>query len=377
MRHSASVEEWVTALAIAAGGVLVALVLRLVLGRVTRRSTSSGSTGVDVAGFLLRGLVPPGVVIVAFWVALAQLPLRARPRSVTDHVLVAAAILVITLVLARLAVVATRSFATRRAGVAPSTAIFANVVRIAVLAVGLLVLLETLGVSIAPLLTALGVGGLAVALALQDTLTNLFAGIHILASKKIEPGNYVRLASGEEGYVVDVNWRSTTIRALPNNMVVVPNSQLASGILTNFHQPEQEMSVLVQVGVSYDSDLEKVERVTIEVGREVMHEVEGAIRTHEPTIRYHTFDQSSIDFSVILRAREYTDQYLITHEFIKRLQPRYRAEGIEIPFPIRTIVLPQDANATALNGHKGDGQEREGLAANGHGPGSPEPAGEH
>jgi small-conductance mechanosensitive channel len=99
------------------------------------------------------------------------------------------------------------------------------------------------------------------------------------------------------------------------------------------------MSVLVQVGVSYGSDLEKVERVTIEVATDVMRNVTGGIPENQPFIRYHTFSDSSINFSVILRGKEFTDQYLIKHEFIKRLQKRYAEEDINIPFPIRTVYL--------------------------------------
>jgi small-conductance mechanosensitive channel len=229
----------------------------------------------------------------------------------------------------------------------PNATLIGNVAWVSALALGLLIALGTLGVSITPLLTALGVGGLAVALALQPTLTNLFAGIQILASRQVSPGDYVRLSSGEEGYVADVTWRQTTIRALANNLVVVPNSQLASTVLTNFHQPSNDMSVVLQVGVGYDSDLAEVERVTIEVASEIMREVEGGIADFTPFIRYHTFGDSAIQFSVIVRVREYVDQYLVTHEFIKRLQPRYRQAGITIPFPIRTVQLEQTAPASS------------------------------
>ncbi len=150
------------------------------------------------------------------------------------------------------------------------------------LAIGFLVVLQTLGVSIAPLLTALGVGGLAVALALQDTLANLFAGVHILASKTVQPGDYIRLSSGEEGYVVDINWRQTTVRQLSNNLVVIPNGQLAKTNMTNYTRPEQQLTILVQVGVSYDSDLDQVERVTTEVIAETMRDVAGASRSTSP-----------------------------------------------------------------------------------------------
>jgi small-conductance mechanosensitive channel len=88
--------------------------------------------------------------------------------------------------------------------------------------------------------------------------------------------------------------------------------------------------------------LKKVEQITIEVAREVLRAVEGGVREFEPFIRYHTFGDSSIGFSVILRGREFTDQFLIKHEFIKRLHERYQREEIEIPFPIRTIQIKKE-----------------------------------
>src|SRR4030066_2427909 len=131
---------------------------------------------------------------------------------------------------------------------------------------------------------------------------------------------------------------------LPNNVVIVPNSKLVSSQITNFYLPEPELAVLVQVGVSYQSDLEKVERVTIEVAKQVLQEVEGGVKEFEPFIRYHTFNDISINFTVILRAKEYVHKYLITHEFIKRLHRRYQQEDIEIPFPIRTVYMKNGAS---------------------------------
>jgi small-conductance mechanosensitive channel len=138
-----------------------------------------------------------------------------------------------------------------------------------------------------------------------------------------------------------VSWRYTTIRELPNNLTVVPNAKLASSILTNYYLPDLELAVLVPVGVSYASDLARVEAVTVEVGREVMREVAGGVPEFEPFIRYNEFGASSVNFTVILRGREVVDQHLIRHEFIKRLHRRYQAEGIEIPFPIRTLHIRQ------------------------------------
>jgi small-conductance mechanosensitive channel len=211
--------------------------------------------------------------------------------------------------------------------------------KIVVIAVGGMIVLDNLGISLTPLLTTLGIGSLAVAIALQDTLGNFFAGLHIKADRPIEIGHFVKLQSGEEGYVERIGWRSTRIRMLPNNMVVVPNSKLVNDNITNYYLPDPELAVLVQVGVAYDSDLEKVDKVTSEVAKEALQTTPGAIATFEPFIRYHTFGESSIDFTVILRAREFTDGILLKHEFIKKLHLRYEKEGIKMAFPTRIVYL--------------------------------------
>ncbi|HEV2686771.1 MAG TPA: mechanosensitive ion channel family protein, partial [Actinomycetota bacterium] len=211
--------------------------------------------------------------------------------------------------------------------------------------VGFLILLQTFGISIAPILTALGVGGLAVALALQDTLANLFAGVHLLASHKIRIGDYVQLDSGQEGYVVDINWRNTSIRQLSGNMIIVPNAKMASAIVINFYRPENEMALLIPVAVDYASDLEQVEVVTKEVGIDVMRSVPGGVPDFEPLVRFNTFGEWSIGFTVILRAREVADQFLIKHEFMKRLLVRYEEEGIRIPFPLIRVSTDEQLDA--------------------------------
>ncbi|MFH1854133.1 MAG: mechanosensitive ion channel family protein [Candidatus Omnitrophota bacterium] len=215
-------------------------------------------------------------------------------------------------------------------------------VRIIVISLGLLILLDNFGVSITPILASLGIGSLAVALALQPTLENFFSGIQIMMDKPIQLGQFIKLDSGEEGYVEKLGWRSTWVRMLPNNVVVIPNKVLAGSKILNYYYPQKEMAVLVQVGVHYDSDLKHVEKVTCEVAKEVMKDVTGGIPEFDPFIRYHTFNNFSIDFTVILRAKEFVDNYLIKHEFIKRLHERYAKEGIVIPYPIRAINYDQE-----------------------------------
>ncbi len=205
---------------------------------------------------------------------------------------------------------------------------------------GTLVLLNTLGVSITPILTALGVGGLAVALALQGSLANLFAGIHILVEKPVRVGDYVKLESGQEGYVADIGWRTTRIRVLSNNMIVVPNAKLAESILTNYHLPEPRMSVLIPISVSYGSDPAWVEEILVDEAIRTSKEVPGLLSEPVPFVRLIPgFGESSLDFTLIVQVSEFVNQYLVQHDLRKRIFARFRKEGVEIPFPQRVVHL--------------------------------------
>ena len=223
----------------------------------------------------------------------------------------------------------------------PRTTLTENLIRIVVVILGILVILNGLGLSITPMLTALGVGGLAVALALQDTLANLFAGFYLTVAKHIRIGNYIKLASGEEGYLVDIDWRASRLRQLSNNTVLVPNAKFSQSIVTNYHSPEHELAVVIDASVDYASDLDRVESITTDVARDVMRAVPGGVPGFEPFVRFHTFGDPGIGFSVTLRAQEFVDQYLIRHEFVKRLHQRFRDEGIAIP--LKALVQRQDA----------------------------------
>ncbi|WP_372411724.1 mechanosensitive ion channel family protein [Streptomyces luteireticuli] len=331
-----------------AAGLAAALVLRVVLRWLGERARRTKWSGDDIIVDVLRTVAPWAAIAAGVAAAAAALPLTRAVGHTVNQILTAGVMATASFAAARVISGLVRTVAQSRSGVAGSATIFVNITRITVLAIGFLVILESCGISIAPLLTALGVGGLAIALALKDTLANLFAGVHILVSKTVQPGDYIRLSSGEEGYVVDINWRNTVVEQLSNNLVIIPNAKLAGTNMTNFNRPEQKLSVTVQVGVAYDSDLEHVERVTIEVAEDVMQHVGGADPEHEPAVRFHTFGDSRIGFSVILGVGEFSDKYRIKHEFIKRLHQRYGTEGIRIPVPARTVALQQAATEAAI-----------------------------
>lgn len=320
--------------AAALGGYIVKALLLRRLKSLSERTKSSLD---DLLWDAVRGHVFLWFALGGMAAAAQASPLRTNLQGLTHKIVVIGFFVSVTLAASKFLCAAARIYSVRFTASAAATTLTENLVRVGVVAMGGLLLLSNLGISITPILTALGVGSLAVALALQDTLSNVFAGIQILASRMVGVGDCIKLDSGQEGYVVDVGWRATRIRELSNNIVLIPNSKLSQAVVINYHQPDRELAVLVQVGVSYDSDLKAAEKVTTDVACEVMREVAGGVPSFEPFIRYHTFGDSSINFTVILRAKEFVDRYLLTHEFIKRLHKRYKQAGIEIPFPQRVV----------------------------------------
>lgn len=255
-----------------------------------------------------------------------------------------------TIVAARIGAGLVTTYAGRGTTFLPATSLIPGLIRLSIYVTGLLIILQTLDISITPVLTALGVGGLAVALALQDTLANVFAGLYLLAARQIRPGDYVRIDSGEEGYVADINWRSTSVRTIYDNMVIVPNARLASAIVTNFGLPHQDLLLRVPVPVAYGSDLDLVERVTAAAAQEAQRETTGRTDHEAPQVYLQTFGEFSLNLVVLLRVRDYYDQYRVRHVFMKRLLQRYREAGIEIPFPIREFEMQLDPEGTEPQG---------------------------
>jgi small-conductance mechanosensitive channel len=302
---------------------------------------------------VLRRRLPWWCLLIGVWVAAGYWPLTPEGTVLTGRAVFVLGALSVTFAAAAIAAQFVDLYGAALAPALPVSSLTRNIAWGIVATVGLLVVLNGLGLSITPMLTALGVGGLAVALALQDPLANFFAGVFITLGGQIRLGDYVKLDSGHEGYVADFSWRSTRLRMLPNNLVVVPNAKLAQAIVINHHLPSRDLAVLVEVGVDYSSDLTHVERVVTEVGQAVMADVPGGVADFEPFIRYHTFADSSINFTVILRAAEFVDQYLIKHEFIKRLHVRFAEENIVIPFPIRTIAQREEPAGPSAAGVPG------------------------
>lgn len=197
-----------------------------------------------------------------------------------------------------------------------------------VFAIGLLILLGFLGISITPVLTALGVGGLAVALALQDTLANLFAGVHILVERPIAVGDFVRLSADEEGMVADIGWRTTRLLTGANSTVVIPNKTITSGNLLNYSMPAVEVGVWVPVVLALDADVMKAQEIAIAAALAT----EGVSAELSPVlIADPGMTPTHLQFRLSFRVPSQTRAGIIKTQVVMRILDGFRKEGIPLP----------------------------------------------
>lgn len=291
----------------------------------------------DVLIESLRGIIIVWTLLIGISIVLTIVAFPAAVFLIVKKILGIVAIASVTVWAARAASGYIDLYIVRLAGV--SSSIFKTMAALLVAVVGFLVVLDELGIAIAPIITALGVGGLAFALSLQDTLANLFAGLHILMSRNIRPGDYIRLSTGEEGYVQDINWRSTTLRELENNLVIVPNKKLSESILRNYTLPNEPLSVYVDLKLAYGTDLRAAEALILEEARRVQKEIPGGVSEAEPVVRFNALGDRNINALVVLRSVDYVGQFRLKSEFILRLRERFVRNGIADPFPVTPVRL--------------------------------------
>ena len=295
-------------------------------------------SGDDVILNALEPQIIPWFFLISVYISISTIKVSIPYINYVDTLILILLIFSVTVSINRILVGLLQSWAENKEGGLPTTTMFTNLVRITVYIIGILIILDSVNISITPLLTALGVGGLAISLALKDTLSDVFSGLNILLSQKVKPGDFVQLDSGDMGYIQNITWRNTTLLERANNIISIPNSRLSTAIVRNYDTKESSFSVRVSIGVNYDSDLEKVEEVVLDVANGVLNDLDGVVKEHPPALRFKLFGESSIDLTVYFRGKKYGDQNLIIHEFIKRIHKRFQSEGIDIPYPIRTII---------------------------------------
>lgn len=297
-------------------------------------------------------LVNPLEKISIFWfllggisLSLRTLPFHSSILLVTQKLLLATFLGSLTVLVAEISVNILRVYTTKDDGISPLTTLFDFLLKVVVFSIGFLLILQSIGVSMTPFLTAFGVGGVSIGLALQNTLSNLMSGINIITSKKVRPGDYIQLKTGEAGYVRDVELKYTIIQEITDNLMVIPNTKIITSSFRNYSLPDKSIIIPIELAISYDSDLEKVEKITLEVAQETLKNFINAKDTieYKPFIRYNKFDYFSINLTVYIKIREdeFFEHIKLKHEFYKKLHQQYKIENINIPFPLKLAYLPK------------------------------------
>jgi len=311
---------------------LIHYLLRTVIAGLTKKT----STKMD--DIILEIITMPVYYLLIFsgiYYSLKSLSIISQYNGLIDKIFIVLIVLFSAVVLAKITDVIVNSWL--RVKKNKKTPQIVNLLINAVIyIIALLIILQFFDIRLTPILATLGLGALALGLALQPTLANLFAGVRILSDKPINVGDYIEIDK-LSGYVEDIGWSTTRIRTLPNNIVIVPNSKLADSIVINHSMPREEIGVIVKCGVDYKSNLKKVEKITLEIAKKIQKTHTGAARDFVPFMRYEEFGDSNINFFVVLRATDYFSKYSVAHEFIKELKTRYDKEKIEISWPIRKI----------------------------------------
>lgn len=347
------------AVAIFAGSILFALLASAILRRVVHRYTRASETQLDddvIAA--VRFPLLTFIVVEGAFIALRALSVLDGHRGTIRQVWVAISLLLAVMLTQRLLSALLTWYGTSIAQRTEtdwdekSLPMIRRILNFVIVMVGALVILDQLGVSITPMIGGLGIGGIAVALALQPLLSNVFASSYMLSDASVRVGDFIEIAGGPAGWIEDIGFRATRIRTFDNNIILIPNSTLAESTVTNFDAAGAPVDAAITCGVAYEEDLDRVEAICIEVLNGIIEEMDEAVGDRDPVFRYQSFGDSNIDFLLKVRAKSRREVGLVKHTMVKRIHARLNAEGITINYPARRLLIAAEDS---------DGLERLGL----------------
>lgn len=188
-------------------------------------------------------------------------------------------------------------------------------------------------INISPLLATAGIAGLAIGLAIKDSLNNILGGLQLVLDKTFKVGDKVQLESGEMGVILDIGLRSTKLKTYDNEVIYIPNGYLANAKLKNFTHPDVSIRVNVNFGVVYGSNTEKVQQVVLEA----VKKIDTVIEEPEPIVQFLKMSDFSLDFVARAWVKNYTDAYSTQIKMTDVIYNALNKANIGIPFPTRTV----------------------------------------
>jgi len=329
--------EYLRFLIILVGTIIFVTISYLILKIIVKKISGGKKRYYD---FILKQLSIPVfflVFIIGLYTSLKTLSSLDKYYLILDGAFFVATTLIIALLACRIITVITMGWLKVKRGFKRTPGLLNKAITVIIFVIAIAVILAYFDIDITPLIAGVGLGALAIGLALQSTLSNFFAGVHLISDRPINVGDFIELDEKTSGIVEDIGWRSTRIRMLTDNLLIIPNGKLADSNIINYSMPKEDFSIWVPCGVAYESDLEKVEKVSIDVAKHIQKTVAGAVKDYNPVFRYREFGDSNINFITVLRIEEPMSRFVVRNEFIKELKKRFDKEKIEISWPIRKI----------------------------------------
>lgn len=310
------------------------MIIRFLFIKVVEKSATKTQTELDdviIKNIRLPSILWGVVVALHFFIEFSHLP--EKIHNITVKLIYAILIVSVTIFVANLTVSIIKHLFERKKLPTAGTTLTFIIIQTVIYITGFLLMLSHLGVPITPLITTLGIGGLAIGLALKDTLANIFSGLYILIEKRIDIGDFIEIDDKKRGYITDINWRTTTIKTLSNDTIIIPNEKLAQSIIINYAKPVDYVRTSIEIPVSYNTDIDKFEKVIMEEVEKFSEEDDSILKDPSPVLRFEPgFGGSSLNFTLFIFCKDYNATFYVRSELRKRFLNRLRKENIEIPY---------------------------------------------
>ncbi len=281
------------------------------------------------------------IVLIAIWLSLTIYPGMQKYLVSFDLIIQASLILVIAYGIAK-AVTGFAKWSTkvkRIRGYQYNYIIVAKkLINAVVYIIAIVIILAQFGIEITPIIASLGVGGLAVALAFQDTLENYFAGIYVSTDKSLEVGDYIEMEGGIAGTIEEIGWRTTRVRTWTNNLVIIPNKKLADAVITNYFKPDSGIVITLTASVSYKIKSDKAIKELRSIVEKIKKKTDMVINDFEPVIKIDSFGDSNINYVVLVKVKDRGSTFKFKELFNKALAEAYEKGKLAVDYNVVKLI---------------------------------------
>lgn len=338
-------KEILVGLLIFAGFWVLAQVLQYLIRNWLPKFTALTKTDLDDR--IIKRITPPAsliVVLSGLYLAVRSLPLPDKVQTIASGVIFVVNVCLLTNMAYRAfdeflkwygARVAERTGAGLDRQILP---LAEKLVVIFLVGAALIVTLKHFNYDVLSLLTALGIGSLAIGLAAKDTLANMISGFTLMIDRPFRIGDRIHLASGKWGDVADIGLRSTKIKTVENTLLIIPNSDLCNTALVNMAFPDVKSRGRVDVGIAYGSDVDSVKRLLVGIALEIPEILQDPL----PEAFFVSFGDSALNLSLFFWVEDYGSVFKVTDMVNTMIINRFRENGVQIPYPIRTVMLEKE-----------------------------------